>query len=181
MRWLAAIGALAIVIGVGAAIFFFGGFYSVAGTAEDPAVVKWALEKVRLASIDRHATAKAPAGFSSDDMTQAGARVFARLGCVNCHGAPGADWAKFSEGLRPDPPDLKDVAPARTPEQIFWTVKNGINMTGMPSFARAGASDDDLWRVTAFVKKLPQVSEDQFKQWTAPQSGESAADGARAP
>ena len=42
MRILATIGALAIILGLGAAVFFFGGFYSVAGTAEDPAIVKWA-------------------------------------------------------------------------------------------------------------------------------------------
>jgi hypothetical protein len=36
---LAIIGVLAIIAGIGAAVFFFGGFYSVAGTAEDPAVV----------------------------------------------------------------------------------------------------------------------------------------------
>jgi hypothetical protein len=39
MRILAIIGVLAIIAGIGAAVFFFGGFYSVAGTAEDPAVV----------------------------------------------------------------------------------------------------------------------------------------------
>ena len=55
MRILAAIGALAIIVGIGMAAFFFGGFYSVAASAEDPAVVTWALTKVRNASIDRHA------------------------------------------------------------------------------------------------------------------------------
>ena len=39
MRFLAAIGALAIVVGIGAAAFFFGGYYNVAGTAVDPAPV----------------------------------------------------------------------------------------------------------------------------------------------
>ena len=42
MRVLAIIGALAIVVAIGAAVYFFGGFYSVAGTVEDPAVVHWA-------------------------------------------------------------------------------------------------------------------------------------------
>ena len=41
MRILAVIGALGIVVGIGAAVFFFGGFYSVAGTMEDPAIVHW--------------------------------------------------------------------------------------------------------------------------------------------
>jgi hypothetical protein len=46
-------------------------------------------------------------------------------------------------------------------------VKNGINMTGMPSFALAGAKDEELWQIVAFLKKLPDVSEADFKAWTA--------------
>jgi mono/diheme cytochrome c family protein len=164
---LAVIGALAIIVGLGAAVFFLGGFYSVAGTQEDPGIVHWALVQVRTASIKHHAADAPPANLSSADTVKAGARAFATLGCVNCHGAPGVTWAKFSEGLHPDPPDLKDVVDERTPAQLFWVIKNGINMTGMPSFAIAGAKDEDLWAVVAFLKKLPNVSEADYKAWTA--------------
>ena len=41
------------------------------------------------------------------------------------------------------------------------------DMTGMPSFAIAGASDDDIWSIVAFLKKLPSVSEADYKSWTA--------------
>jgi mono/diheme cytochrome c family protein len=164
---LAVIGALAIIVGLGAAVFFLGGFYSVAGTQEDPGIVHWALVQVRTASIKRHAADVPPANLNSPDTVKAGARAFATLGCVNCHGAPGVTWAKFSEGLHPDPPDLKDVVDERTPAQLFWVIKNGINMTGMPSFAIAGAKDEDLWAVVAFLKKLPNVSEADYKAWTA--------------
>src|SRR3984885_13649881 len=107
MRMLAAIGVLAIIVGVGAAAFFFGGFYSVAGTAEDPSIVLRALVQVRTASIDRHAGDQPPPSISNPASVQAGARAFAANGCATCHGAPGIGWAKFSEGLHPDPPDLK--------------------------------------------------------------------------
>ena len=50
MRVLSAIGALAVAAGIGGAAYFFGGFYSVAGTAEDPAIVTWTLTRVRTAS-----------------------------------------------------------------------------------------------------------------------------------
>ena len=167
MRILAVIGALAIVVGIGAATFFFGGFYSVAGTAEDPAIVTWALTRVRNASIDRSAHDQPPASINDQASVQAGARGFAVHGCVNCHGGPGVAWAKFSEGLHPDPPDLKEVVDHRTPAQLFWVVKNGINMTGMPSFKLAGASDDEIWSIVAFLKKLPGVPEADYKAWTA--------------
>ncbi len=167
MRILAAIGALAVIVGIGAAVFFFGGFYSVAGTAEDPAVVTWALTRVRTASINRHAGDQPPASINDPASVQTGAKDFAERGCVNCHGAPGMKWAKFSEGLHPDPPDLKDVVDQLSPAQLFWVVKNGINMTGMPSFAQAGAKDDEIWTIVAFLKKLPGVSEADYKAWTA--------------
>lgn len=169
MRMLAVIGALAILAGIGAAVFFFGGYYSVAGTAEDPAIVTWALTRVRTASIVRHADDQLPASINITDAAtvQAGAKAFAEHGCANCHGAPGVNWAKFSEGLHPDPPDLKDVVGGISPAQLFWVVKNGINMTGMPSFAQAGAKDDEIWSIVAFLKKLPGVSEADYKTWTA--------------
>jgi len=171
MRILGVIGALAIIVGIGAAAFFFGGFYSVAGTAEDPAIVTWALTRVRTASIDRHATDQPPASINDPASVQAGAKAFAAHGCVNCHGAPGVNWAKFSEGLHPDPPDLKDVVDELAPAQLFWVVRNGINMTGMPSFAQAGVKDDELWSIVAFLKKLPKVAEADYKTWTAPSPG----------
>lgn len=166
---LAVIGALGIIVGLAAAAFFFGGFYSVAGTQEDPGIVHWALVQVRNASIKHHAADTPPANIASPDLIKSGARAFATLGCVNCHGAPGVNWAKFSEGLHPDPPDLKEVVGERTPAELFWVIKNGINMTGMPSFAIAGAKDEDLWAVVAFLKKLPSVSEADYKSWTATQ------------
>ena len=167
MRILAMIGALAIIVGGGAAIFFFGGFYSVAGTAEDPAIVRWALIQIRTASINRYAHDQPPTTINDPATMQAGAKAFAARGCANCHGAPGVNWAKYSEGLHPDPPDLKEIVDHRSPSQLFWVVKNGVNMTGMPSFALAGAKDDEIWSIVAFLKKLPNVSDPDYKAWTA--------------
>ena len=86
---------------------------------------------------------------------------------MTCHGGPGADWAKFAEGLDPGPPDLKDVANDLTAGEVFWVVKHGIRMTGMPSFANAGVTDDEIWSIAAFVKALPKTSEADYKTWTS--------------
>ena len=169
MKLLAFIGALAIVVGIAAAVYFFGGFYSVAATQEDPAFVKWALVNVRLASINRHAADPAPIPLDNPANIQAGAKAFQARGCWNCHGCPGVAWAKFSEGLSPDPPDLKDVVNERRPNELFWVIKNGINMTGMPSFGKIEVPDEEIWKIVAFLKKLPSVSEADYKSWTAQQ------------
>src|SRR2546422_4172870 len=115
MRILSVIGAVAILIAIAAAVYFFGGFYSVAATEAEPAPVAWALVQVRQASVQRHATEQPPATFNDPAAVQAGARAYTARGCTNCHGAPGVEWAKFSEGLRPDPPDLKEIVNDRTP------------------------------------------------------------------
>ena len=169
---LALIGAFAIIVGIAAAVFFFGGFYSVAATTNDTSVVAWAMGHVRTASIERHISRQAPqVAFNDAAVVQAGARAFSERGCVTCHGAPGADYAKFAEGMRPEPPDLKDLANELSPQHLFWVIKNGINMTGMPSFGLAGVPDDEIWKIVAFVKKLPSVTEDDFRGWTAPPAG----------
>lgn len=177
MKFLSVIGALAIVAAVAAAVFFFGGFYNVAATEPDPGVVAWALGQIRNTSINRHAVDQPPVSMEDPATIQAGARAYASRGCTNCHGGPGVMWAKFSEGLRPDPPDLKDAAPGLTPAEIFWIVRNGINMTGMPGFNLVEAPDQELWTIAAFVKKLPSISEDDYKTWTA----EAATTGEAAP
>jgi mono/diheme cytochrome c family protein len=170
MRILAAIGVLAIVVAIAAAIFFFGGFFNVAASEPEPDIVKWALVKVRMAAVERHAV-PVPGSVKLDDpqTVQAGARAYAAHGCANCHGAPGVMWQKFSEGLNPDPPDLKEVVAHREPGQLFWVVKNGIKMTGMPSFAAIGVEDKDIWAIVAFLKKLPNVSDADFKAWSGSQ------------
>jgi mono/diheme cytochrome c family protein len=166
MRILALVGALAIVVAVAAAIFVFGGFYSVA-QIEEKGVVGWALESVRTASVARHAEAAPPMSLDDPATVQAGARAYAAIGCVNCHGGPGVGWAKFSEGLQPVPADLKDMAKARTASELFWVVKNGVTMTGMPGFGAAGAPDQQIWTIVAFIKKWPTASDADYKAWTA--------------
>src|SRR5580700_358545 len=168
MRTLAVIGALAIIVAIGAAVFFFGGYYSVAESEDNPAIVDWALASIRGASVAGHATETAPTSLDDSATVKAGARTYATIGCVNCHGGPpNANWAKWSEGLKPVPADLKVMAKDRTASQLFWAIKNGIKFTGMTSFGLAGASDQDIWSIVAFIKKLPSVSDDEYKTWTA--------------
>ena len=176
MRSLALIGILAIVIAVAAAVFFIGGFYNVAATDEHPKVVDWALAYVRQASITRHA-GNAPPPISLDDpaIVQAGARAFEERGCKDCHGAPGVEWEKYSEGMQPDPPNLKEVAPELSPAEIFWVVKNGIKMTAMPGFSLIKVDDKEIWTIVAFVKKFASVSPADYKAWTSPASPAAGA------
>ncbi len=102
-----------------------------------------------------------PPGSLDDAATvKAGAHAFAERGCANCHGGPGVGWAKFSEGLNPGPPDLKDVVGGLEPRELFWVVKNGIKMTGMPSFGVRcrRVLTQEIWSIVA----LSEEAADRF-------------------
>ena len=167
MRFLAFIGGLGIVVAIVGAVYFFGGFYNVGASETDSSIVAWTLQRVRQASIERHATDTPTAPLDDPATIRAGAQAFAARGCVNCHGGPGAQWAKFSEGLNPSPPDLKDVVRDQKPAELFWVVKHGIRMTGMPGFGATGVPDQEIWSIVAFLRKLPTVSDADFKAWSA--------------
>jgi mono/diheme cytochrome c family protein len=68
--------------------------------------------------------------------------------CAGCHGGPGIERSEIGKGLNPPAPNLADAVPAWSPRQLFWIVKNGLKMTGMPSFAALHRRRGD--RITIF-------------------------------
>jgi hypothetical protein len=173
LKSLGLIGLLAVLLGIGASSFFFGGFFSIAANHPDPDIVNWALVNVRTASIARHATDQPPGSLDDSALVQAGAGAYSQRGCTNCHGGPGVAPAKFSEGLNPQP-NLKKVVNDLRPQELFWVIKNGIKMTGMPSFGAEDppVPDREIWTIVAFLKKLSSVSDKDFRAWsTAPSGG----------
>ncbi len=83
--------------------------------------------------------------------------------CVQCHGAPGMKPAEFAAGLNPPAPDLADEAKEWTDGQLFWIIKHGIRMTGMPAFGSTHG-DDDIWKIVAFVRQLDHLTAEQKSQ-----------------
>jgi|HubBroStandDraft_6_1064221.scaffolds.fasta_scaffold07856_5 CopA family copper-resistance protein len=80
--------------------------------------------------------------------------------CAVCHGAPGVPKGDIGRGLNPPPPDLAKNAPLYNPAELFWIVKHGIKMTGMPAWS--DHSDEELWATVAFLEKLPAMSEQEY-------------------
>ena len=80
--------------------------------------------------------------------------------CVVCHGAPGVERGDLAEGLYPRPPNLADAARVYTPGELFWIVKHGIRMTGMPAWG--AHSDDELWATVALIEKLPGMTDQAY-------------------
>lgn len=104
-----------------------------------------------------------------------------RAHCLQCHGAPGVAPDPLAFGMRPAPANLVPVGRDWTEREIFWVVKHGLKMTGMPAW-EGRLTDDQVWSVVAFVKAMPRLTVDQYRSLAAslPQHGHPPAPAASA-
>jgi mono/diheme cytochrome c family protein len=87
--------------------------------------------------------------------------------CAICHGGPDAAPTAIGQGLNPPAPPLNNEPAKWTAVQVFWIVKNGIKMTGMPSFGNSHDSSD-LWDIVAYIMKMPSLSSEKTHASDAP-------------
>jgi mono/diheme cytochrome c family protein len=152
--------ATAILLAVlGIAALVSSGWYDVsAGRGMHP-LLAWLLHT----TMENSVRSRAAANPVPPDLQTLGAQGFQDFNemCVGCHGAPGREPGEIGKGLAPKPPSLNDVAKLRSPAEIFWIVKNGVHMTGMPAF---GPTHDDkrIWAIAAFVRSLPTLRAEQY-------------------
>jgi mono/diheme cytochrome c family protein len=153
----AILGALALLLMliIAAAAVVYGGLFPVAASSADGASVRSLLIEAREHSVERSASGLTAPAFAAEDVREGGSHFKGM--CQACHGGPGAEPEEFAAGMNPRPPNLARAAGDLTVEQVFWTAKNGLRMTGMPGFGQTD-EDDELWKVAAFVKALPKVS-----------------------
>ena len=160
MRSLIASLVIAVLAVLGAGAVIYGGFYDIAATAPHWAVTSWLMETARTRSIRVHAAAiQMPSGLGDPAKVLIGVEHFAAH-CAVCHGAPGVPRGDIAEGLYPQPPNLARAATFYTDGELFWIIKHGIKMTGMPAWS--DHSDEELWSTVAFLEKLPGMSEQDY-------------------
>jgi len=149
-----------VAIGGGAGLVLYSGAYNVAASEPHSGPVFRLMETARLRSIQNHAKGiEPPANLGKPERLVAGVSHYAEH-CAGCHGAPGVESDDMAEGMYPKPPNLTDVSKRLSSAELFWILKNGIKMTGMPSWG--DHSEDDLWNIVAFLEKLPGMSPDAY-------------------
>jgi mono/diheme cytochrome c family protein len=118
------------------------------------------LETARVRSIEAHVAGIAvPPGLDDPARILIGTEHFAAH-CAVCHGAPGVPKGDIARGLYPQPPNLAAAANRYSDAELFWIVKHGIKMSGMPAWS--DHSDEESWATVAFLKKLPRMSEQDY-------------------
>ncbi len=162
MRFVAGlVSALALLLVAGVA-YLYSGTFNVAASSPHNAFERWVLTTAMKRSVAASArSVSAPPPFT-DDMSRDGFEHYDQM-CITCHGGPNMERSEVSRGLNPRPPDLSDSVKTWTPRELFWIIKHGVKMTGMPSFG-ATHSDQDVWSIVAFLEKLAGMSSTQYHQ-----------------
>ena len=140
----------------GVLVFVLGGFHNLTAVQQHPGWVFRAIGIARdriVALVARDVTV--PAGFTPVADTENVALY--QKHCVQCHGAPGVAPEDFALGMMPVPSNLVAAARERPPEEIYWFIDYGLKMSGMPAW-HMRMSETDMWRITALVEALPELS-----------------------
>lgn len=94
-----------------------------------------------------------PAVESNAKSISAGEDLFG-TDCSTCHGEKGRKASQLGRAMYPRALDLGSPEVQKlSNRELFWVIKNGIRLSGMPGFAGI-ESDQEIWQLTYYVRSL---------------------------
>jgi len=143
--------------------FVKSGIYNVAASKPHTKFTEWLTHETMIHSVRNHAKGiVAPPSVGAVEVRRGFCEYEAH--CVACHGASAVARQQWVSGMEPAPPYLLDATQRFNPRELFWIAKNGIKMTGMPSWRNA-MSDRQIWDVVAFLESMPKLNSQAYAQW----------------
>ena len=152
------------VLVVGALLFAWSGIYNIAATSPHWNITLSVIEMLRDRSIEARSDNIQVPNLDDPKFENAAFSHYHGM-CRLCHGAPGYEPEEFAKGFYPDPPSLTSgrIQESRNTAEIYWIVKHGIKMTGMPAFGPTH-NDEELWGLTVLTTEMPHMTIEQYRQ-----------------
>jgi mono/diheme cytochrome c family protein len=160
-----------IVLGIGVA-YLYSGAYNVAATDAHTDLMRWVLSTTQERSIRNHAADTAISLPTDSASLRNGYQAYAEM-CAGCHGAPGQERGWMGKGMNPTPPDLDHAAEEFSAAEIYWTLRHGIKMAGMPAL-QPTHSEEEILELTAFVEQLPAMTDAEYRAWDQPDENQAS-------
>jgi mono/diheme cytochrome c family protein len=156
-----------LLVAVLAAAFFFtySGAYNVAALTPSGGIVDWLAGTTMDHSVQAHASGISIPNLDDSNLVALGFDHYKEM-CITCHGSPAGGMSEAGMGLNPKAPELSEAAKDWTPAELYWIVKNGVKMTGMPAFAPTH-SEKELWAMVAFLEKLKGMTPTEYKAFAS--------------
>ncbi len=131
-----------------------------------PWLEKKIARKALHAAIDRQAP-KGPNPLPLNDANLiAGIKLYA-ADCAMCHGAADGKDSHIAVGLYQQAPQLaKNNVYKDEFGEIYWKIKHGIRLTGMPAFSRT-LSEDEIQKLSLFLQNIRALPPAAQKAWDA--------------
>ncbi|MFQ5780195.1 MAG: c-type cytochrome [Nitrospiria bacterium] len=129
---------------------------TIAPNRVDPMVTSFDISRPRAPAEARKIKNPVPV---SEDVIEKGKKLYlGKGGCIVCHGEEGKGDGEGGHLLNPPPRDLTNpnFHLLRTDGEMFWSIKNGVEGTGMFSYAPRIISEEDAWKVIHFIRTLKQ-------------------------
>lgn len=146
------------------------GGYNVAADEPHWQMTSSLLRAVRTRSIAARSSAIVVPPLDDEAQIRTGAGNYDAM-CADCHLRPGEENSELRAGLYPVPPDLtRDEL--RDPAAVFWVVKHGIKMSGMPAWG-GHMQDEYIWGLVAFLKRLPGLPPTAYQELVQESGGHS--------
>ncbi len=100
----------------------------------------------------------------SSDVSLDEARAHWADHCAGCHANNGSGEIEMGQNMYPPPPDMRQSSTQQlTDGELFFIIKNGIRMTGMPAWGGPG-EDEDSWKLVHFIRHLPNMTFEEQKR-----------------
>ena len=128
---------------------------------------KYLANKGLHAAMDKEAGKPSPLPADEANLV-AGARIYPAQ-CGVCHGQLGQPESAAARGMFPRPPQLLPPKKGVTDDpvgEIYWQVKNGIRLTGMPGFSDS-LTDAEMWQVSLLLlhaHELPASAQETLRR-----------------
>jgi mono/diheme cytochrome c family protein len=131
-----------------------------------PAIEKWAARTSLRATIKREAPQIPNPQTLNDSNLLTGIRLYA-VNCAVCHGSSNGKASPIAMGLYQHAPQLALDGVEDDPEgKIYWFIKHGVRMTGMPAFSQT-LSEEQIWKIVLFLKHMDSLPPIPEKTWKA--------------
>jgi hypothetical protein len=155
--------ALAVLV-VGAFLFAWSGIYNISATKPHWDITLAFIEMLRDRSIAMRSDDIQALNLGDPKLEEAAFSNYHGM-CRFCHGAPEYQPEEFAKGLYPSPPRMtaEHIQQTRSDTEIYWIVKHGIKMTGMPAFGPTH-TEAELWGLTALAKEMPRMTSEQYRR-----------------
>lgn len=160
-----------------AALGFLGllsGVVPIAASSGHWDITRAVLELGKRRSVDTHTLTLDAPPLASPELVFRGAGHY-ESGCRPCHGAPGVDRPRVALAMLPPPPNLSERVGSWQPEELFYIVKHGIKLTGMPAWP-SQQRDDEVWAMTAFLRELPEMDAREYQRLALGAAPEDASE-----